>query len=105
MAKKKDEGAAPLDVPTTGMEPGAVGFGGEAAAVVAAVRTRDVKPKLYIVIDEAKKTEVPVKALTKARAISYVAEATYKARLATMDEVLAMGQKGVEVYDATTTDE
>jgi hypothetical protein len=102
MAKKKDEGAAPLDVPTTGMEPTLPGI---EAPPVAVVRTRDVKPKLYIVIDEAKKTEVPVKALTKARAISYVAEATYKARLATMDEVLAMGQKGVEVYDATTTDE
>jgi hypothetical protein len=104
MAKKKDEGAAPLDVPTTGMEPGAPGADSGGEPVIIA-RTRDVKPKLYIVIDEAKKTEVPVKALTKARAISYVAEATYKARLATMDEVLAMGQKGVEVYDATTTDE
>jgi hypothetical protein len=101
-AKKKDDG----NTGATGMEPSAPGTAdttpSNAPADTVAARTRDVKPKLYIVTDEAKKTEVPVKALTRARAISYVAEATFKARLATMDEVLAMGQKGVEVYDATT---
>ena len=66
---------------------------------------RTVRPKLYIVTDERAKTEVPVKARTKAGAIAFVAEATYKARLASMDEILAMGQAGVEVFDATKAPE
>lgn len=104
---KKTAAPAPIDAPASGLEPSAPGTNAPAPAAAPAARTREVKPKLYIVIDERAnpQVEVPVKARTKAGAIAFVAEATYKARLASMDEILAMGQKGVEVFDATKAPE
>ena len=102
MAKKATAEVTPIPAPTSGMDPSAPGTTAPATnAAPAAVRTRTVKPKIYMVLDEINKIELPVKALTRSRAISYCAEATFKARLAGTDDLIKLGASGAEIHDAT----
>lgn len=97
MAAKKGTKAAPP--PAALVEPSAP------APAASAKAPRVLKAKVYIVLDEKSKKETPVKAKTKSRAIAYVAEAQFKAKIASMDELLELGRSNAEIHDATTEDE
>jgi len=99
MAKKAAAPAA-IDAPDSGLQPSAPATA-TAPATSDAKRTREVKAKIYMVLDTINKTELPVKALTRSRSISYCAEATFKSRLATSEDLLKLGASGAEIYDAT----
>jgi len=68
-------------------------------------KTRVVEAKYFRVVSERDKSVIYVKAKSRVRAIAYAAEALFRVRIATGDELFAAGRDGIEVHDNSLADE